>query len=603
LIIVLVVLISLIYSIRLLSLQVLDLSYKLSADNNATRYVAQYPARGRIYDRRNRLLVYNEAAYDLLVIPNQMNAFDTTELCSIIDFTKEELLVQIQKARKYSYYKPSVIVKQLSAKVYAVLQEKIYKYQGFFVQTRTLRKYPLKTASHILGYLGEVDENIIKNSKYYKIGDYIGINGIEKSYEEELRGVRGVKIYLVDVHNRIKGSYKDGKYDKQAIAGNNLVLSIDEKLQEYGEKLMQNKIGSIVVIEPETGEILALISSPTYNPELLVGRVKSINYSKLVNDSLKPLFNRALMAQYPPGSTFKIVNGLIGLKEKIIKPSSRFRCSFGYRVGNFYQACHHDTAFNLISAIQNSCNAYFSMAFRNILDDKKMKNISESLENWRRDVISLGLGNKLNCDLPNEVNGFIPSAKFYDRRYGRGRWKSLMLVAMGIGQGELLTTPIQMANLAAIIANRGFYYTPHIVKKIEGKDLIDQRFLVKRYTLFDSSQYKVIIEGMDKAVNGGYGSTAVYAALPNIRICGKTGTAENPHGEDHSIFMAFAPKDNPKIAIAVYVENGGYGATWAAPITSLMIEKYLCDTISRKYYENRILEANLLDRGRKEKHN
>ena len=461
--------IGLIYVIRLFFLQVVDSTYKLDASNNVLRYVTQFPARGLIYDRNGELLVYNEAAYDLMVIPRQLKAFDTTEFCLLLDIDKKYVDEAIKRAINYSTYNSSIFLKQVSAKTYAKLQEKLYKFPGFFVQARTLRKYTSINGAHILGYVGEVNEKIIEKNKYYKLGDYIGISGIEQSYEKQLRGKKGVNVYLVDVHNRIKGPYANGRLDKKAEVGSNIISTVDSKLQEYGEKLMKNKIGSIVAIEPKTGEVLALVSTPTYNPNLLVGRKRTKNYVALLSDTLKPLFNRALMAQYPPGSTFKIINALIGLQEKTLFPGTKYECQGGYYSRNFRLGCHiHRSPLNLVESIQNSCNTYYCNVFRNILDNKKYPSIRESFDQWREYIMSFGFGKQLNTDFTNELKGLVPTKQTYDRVYGEKGWSSLTLVSMAIGQGELGTTPLQMANMTAAIANRGYYYTPHIVKEIEG---------------------------------------------------------------------------------------------------------------------------------------
>jgi penicillin-binding protein 2 len=573
----------LIYIIKLFYLQIIDDSYKYSAENNSRRFVTQYPARGLILDRKGKLIVDNMVAYDLMVTPNQVKAFDTTELCNILQITPEYVAENIQAAHDYSVYKPSLFLKQISGKTYAVLQEKLYKYPGFFVQTRTLRNYERKIAAHLLGYVGEVDEKLVQNNAYYKGGDYIGISGMEKSYEAVLRGKKGVNIYLVDVHNRVKGSFQNGKFDTAAVVGSNLVTTIDADLQEYGEYLMQKMRGSVVAIEPATGEILAMVSMPNYDPSLLVGRIRSSNYKILEHDSLKPLFFRPVMANYPPGSTFKVINGIIGMKEGVLFANTTYSCHGGYNYGGPKMVgCHnHSSPLNLPGAVQNSCNTYFCYAFRSIIDNPKYTSINDSYNAWRNYVMSMGYGRKLNTDIPNELNGNVPSSEYYDRFFGVGRWKSSTIISLAIGQAELGITPLQMANMVAAIANRGYYYTPHIVKKIEGQDGIDPRFLEKHVTPFDTSIYNVIIKGMEGAVNGPGSGTALRVKLPDIIQCGKTGTAQNPHGENHSVFIAFAPKDNPKIAIMAYIENAGYGATWAAPVASLMIEKYLKDTISR----------------------
>lgn len=592
--------------IRLFYIQVIDTSYKFSANNNVLRYITQYPARGLIYDRNGELIVANQVVYDLMIIKNQVTPFDTLELATMLDLTVDQVrdaFVQVRKQKGYSPRKSVVLFKQLSAENYARLQEKLYKYHGFEVQPRTVRTYPRHIGGHLLGYVGEVDESAIKQDPYYQLGDYIGINGIEKSYEEQLRGVKGVNIFMVDVHNRIKGPYEEGKYDSIAKVGRNLTCTIDANLQEYGEKLMVNKIGSIVAIEPKTGEVLAMISSPGYNPELLIGRDRADNFRVLQNDSLKPIFNRAIMALYPPGSTFKVVNALIGLQEGVVHPETRYSCNGGYPIGRGV-GCHiHASPLNLEQAIQSSCNTYFCYVFRNIIDKRDYGSVENGFSNWKHHVESFGYGNKLNIDLPNELRGIVPSTNFYNKYFRKGGWSSLTIISLAIGQGELAATPLQMANLVSTIANRGYYYTPHVVKSVEGETDIDSRFKEKHTTTIDSVWYNYVVEGMDMAVNGapGSGSTARIAALPDVEICGKTGTSQNPHGADHSVFFAFAPKDNPKIAIAVYVENAGFGATWAAPIASLMIEKYLKDSISRPYLEQYILQANLLDRRAKKK--
>ncbi len=575
---------------RLLYIQIVDKTYRVSAANNALRPVPQYPARGLIYDRNGELIVYNQAAYDLLVIPVQTSAFDTARFNQILGITMEDFSIRMKAAVSYSRRAPSVFMKMISSETYALLQEELYRFPGFYVQARTLRKYTRPLASHLLGYVGEVDNKLIARDRYYRSGDYIGISGIEKSYEENLRGTKGVTIFLVDVHNNIKGSYAEGRYDTVAVPGTNLWSTIDLNLQEFGEKLMRNKTGSIVAIEPATGEILALVSSPSYDPELLVGRVRSANFSMLQADTVKPLFDRALMASYPPGSTFKIMNGLIGLQENVINPSSLFSCSMGYHAGSLTVGCHsHDSPLNLPQAVAQSCNAWFCNAFRNILENKQYPILGEAFDHWRQYLVAFGFGNKLGIDLPNELAGNIPTRSYYDRYYGKDRWKALTVISLAIGQGEIGATPLQMANMAAVIANRGSFYIPHVVKKIGDDGSPAPLYMQKYITGISPENFDPVIEGMEGAVNGGPGSTARGARLDSIIICGKTGTAQNPHGKDHSIFVAFAPKDNPQIAIAVYVENAGFGSTFAAPIASLMIERYLTGEIKRKYLEDYVL--------------
>lgn len=584
-----IVLTGIIFLIRLFFLQVIDDSYKLSAENNVLRHITEYPARGLVYDRNGKLLVYNEAYYDLMVIPKQIENLDTLDFCNMLGITVDDFNQRMKKITEYSKFKPSVFEKQLSSEFYASLQEKMHHYNGFYTQTRTLRKYPSRVAAHLLGYVGEVDDRITKDNQYYKSGDYIGVSGIEKHYEEFLRGEKGDKVMMVDVYNRPKGSFKDGEYDKLPVSGLDLISTIDRDLQAYAERLMQNKIGSVVAIEPSTGEILVLATSPTYDPNLLVGRVRSENYSLLAKDVTKPLFNRALMAQYPPGSTFKLVNNLIGQQEKVVFPQSAYPCRNGYHAGPIRVGCHpHPSPLNLMQSVQHSCNAYYCTVFRNILDNKKT--VRQNYDIWRKHVMSFGFGKKFNTDLPSELKGLIPTGDYYDKIYGKNRWKSLTVVSLSIGQGELGTTPLQLANLVAILANRGFYYPPHLVKKI-GNKKIENEFTKKNYTTIDSNYFQIVIDGMEQVVEAG---TAARSKLKGIPYCGKTGTAQNPHGEDHSVFVCFAPKDNPKIALAVFVENSGKGGTYAAPIASLLIEKYLTDSLRRPLVEEFILNANLM---------
>ena len=574
--------------IRLFILQVVKDTYRLSADNNVLRYVTQYPARGLIYDRNRKLIVFNQAAYDLMVVPIQISIIDTNGFCNLLGITNEFFRERMKAALSYSKRAPSVFLKQISDLTYARLQEKMFLYPGFYVQPRTLRKYTKPVASHILGYVSEADDGIISKDPYYKSGDYIGKLGIEEAYEKELRGRRGVKIFLVDVYSRIKGSYSNGNLDTLAVQGTDIISSIDMDLQEYGELLMKNKKGSIVAIEPVTGEVLSLVSSPGYNPDLLVGRIRSDNFAVLSADTLKPLFNRALMAAYPPGSTFKPINGLIALQEQVITPQTVFGCNHGYLI----ISCHpHPSPLNLEGAIMNSCNSYFCQAFRRILENAKYLSVSAAYEKWKGYLDEFGFGSKMGTDFVNELPGFIPRATYFDKYYGKNRWNSLRVISMSIGQGEIGTTPLQMANMTAAIANRGYYYTPHIVKSVGTDGKIDSRLTTKHIISIDSSNFEEITRGMESAVNTGTGR---IAALKDIIVCGKTGTVQNPHGKDHSVFIAFAPKDNPRIAIAVYVENAGFGATYAAPIASLMIEKYLKGEVSNKEREQNMLNLNLM---------
>jgi len=456
----------------------------------------------------------------------------------------------------------------------------------------------MQNAAHALGYLREVNNQEIKSDPYFRQGDYIGKSGIERTYEKELRGEKGVKIYWVDVYNRIKGSFRDGKFDKKAVSGKNLHTSLDIDLQEYGELLMQNKKGGIVAIEPGSGEILTKISSPGYDPEMFVGRAMNKNYQMLVqNDSLKPLFDRSMLALYPPGSIFKLVNALIGLQEKVINPSTKFECQNGYHVGNFTMACHsHASPLDLRQSIQHSCNAYYANVFRYILEHPRFGSVQGGYKVWRNHVTSFGFGSKLGADLPHEQPGSIPTNEYYQKKYRRENWRALNVISLSIGQGELLITPIQMANMVAAIANRGYYYIPHIVKNIGDEGGIDKKYLEKQYTTIDSANFIPVIDGMEMVISGGEGSTGALAAIKDVKVCGKTGTVQNPHGDDHSVFVAFAPRENPKIAIVVYVENGVWGSRYGAPIAGLMIEKYLKGEISenKKWLEKRMLEADLI---------
>lgn len=587
---VVIILVGLVYIARLFHIQVLDKSYEQFALSNAQSVRIIYPARGLIFDRNGEIMVYNQAAYDIMLTPRQMEAFDTTEMCRILKISREDVKERISAAKAYSYRVPSVFMKQVSYENAALLQEKLYQYPGFYVQTRTLRKYTRQIASHALGYVGEVDQRILTNDSYYQLGDYIGVSGIEKAYESYLRGQKGQNVFLKDVHNQTIESYQEGRLDRSVEVGQNLVSTLDAELQEYGELLMKPYIGSVVALEPATGEVLALVSAPSFPPELLVGRNLGSRFGELAADTLNPLFNRALMAQYPPGSTFKTIMGLIGLQEGVIRPTTEQHCYYGFYVGSIHTGCHlHETPLNLIESVQNSCNTYFIQTLKAILQDAKYQSTAEAYTNWREHLLSFGFTDPLGIELTNELDGNIPDAGYFNRLYGENHWNYLTVRSLAIGQGELLITPLQMANMTATIANRGYYITPHLVREIEGEDLIDPVFSTRVYTSIDSANYGPIVDGMELVVNGGPGSTARNAKINDIIVCGKTGTAENPHGNDHSIFIAFAPKENPKIAIAVYVENQGFGTTYAAPIASLMIEKYLTGEIKRTWYENWVM--------------
>jgi penicillin-binding protein 2 len=587
------ILIALTFIIRLFYLQIIDNTYKLSAENIVLRKVREYPPRGLIYDRNGDLLVFNEAAYDLMVIPRQLKNIDTSLICELTGIDKITFEHQIKKAKKYSYYKPSTFIKQISKKDIGSIQEKLYQIPGLFLQTRTLRQYPLPIAGHMLGSIAEVNKRDIEKDKFYKAGDYIGKSGIEKYYEKYLRGKSGISIVEVDVHNRIKGKYSKGNFDTLAIAGKDIKLGIDAQLQYYGEQLMQNKKGSIVAIDPQNGELLALISSPGYNPNLLVGRERSPNYSILLNDTLVPLMNRATMGTYPPGSTFKMVNALVGLQENVISNNTRYDCNGPVSVP--IRCTHnHKTPLNLSEAIEQSCNPYFWNTFKTILENPGYDDTHRGYLSWYNNVTSFGFGTKFNTDIPFEVSGNIPDNEYFDKLY-RGHWNALTVRSLSIGQGEILLTPIQLANLSAIIANKGFFYPPHLLIEMEDEDKnINPEFYKKKKTSIDTDNFTVVREAMLDVFEAEHG-TARWYALDSIKQCGKTGTVQNPHGEDHSIFIAFAPIDNPKIALSVIVENSGFGSTWAAPIASLMIEKYLLGKSNRPNLEKRIMEGNIIN--------
>lgn len=593
--------IGIIFTIKLFFIQVIDSSYKFSADNNSRRKMIVYPARGVITDRNGKLLVSNQAVYDIMVLPRELVAFDSVDFCNSLGISMNglrSLFVEMRKGireKKVSKYKPSVFLKQVSAKQYGVFQEKEYKFKGFFAQRRTLRSYQYPNAAHLLGYIGEVDENMIKKDSYYTLGDYRGISGLENSYEKHLRGQKGSRYMMVDVHGREKGYFAGGKYDTASVNGKNLQISIDIELQAYGEQLMANKLGSIIAIEPSTGEILSMVSSPTYDPSILIGRDRIKNFPILNKDPNIPLYNRAIQAQYPPGSTFKLLNALIGLQEGVINTSTSIGCSMGYHVGGLTVGCHaHGGPLDLRQSVAQSCNAYYCNVFRRIIDNSKYRSVKEGLDAWKVYANNFGLGKRMGIDFDTELKGSIPGQEYFNKVYN-GSWNSVTIISLSIGQGEVLSTPIQSANLASAIANRGWFYTPHMVKSIENEPFPEQ-FNIKNYTGVDAINFEPIIDGMEMAVWGGAGSTARVAQIEGIKIVGKTGTAQNPHGKDHSVFVCFAPRDNPKIAVAVYVENAGFGATWAAPIASLMVEKYLHRKISaeRKDLELRMLTGDLI---------
>lgn len=568
---------------RLFYIQIIDDRYLLYAQGNVLRRVYTNPARGPILDRHSKILVQNEPFYDIMVIPKQVKPFDTLEFCKLLGIDRNDFNKRFEKAIKYSPNLSSIFEKQLSAQVYAAFQERLSEFPGFYSSTRYLRTYPDSVGAQFLGFIGEVKDNDVKRSgNYYRLGDYIGVTGVERSYEDVLRGQHGVQNLMVDSRNRPKGHYANGAYDTAAVAGQRLISSLDLRIQKLGEKLMQNKVGSIVAIEPSTGEILCYVSSPTYNPNLMVGRQRGNNAAELYKDPYKPFFIRPIQAYYPPGSSFKPLSALIAMQEGIITPQTTYYCPGYYWAGNHKVPCFHGEAHgtvNLSSAVAESCNGYFSMVFEKLMNFYGAKNTSSTFTNWRNNVGKFGMGSKLGLDMPNEGKGNIPTTKYYDKIYHPGGWRSSTVISLAIGQGELLATPLQLANIECTIANHGFYYKPHLIKAIGNKEVIRPEYKVKNNVGIDSTYFEPLIDGMQAVVDHG---TAVASKIPGIMMCGKTGTAQNNHGEDHSVFVAFAPRENPRIAIAVIVENSGEGSHWAAPIASFIIEKYLKDSISRR---------------------
>ena len=565
-------------ALRLAYIQLFDRRYVELAKANALRHVVEYPTRGEVFDRNGEFLVQSRECYDLMVVYSEIDkaGFDTTRLCSVLGLPREKLERELAAARRWP--RAARLVMNFIPK-----EDKLRfdegNIRGLYTVYRTVRQYPRKVGGNQLGYVGEVNADMIRRNPSYKPGDYVGMSGVESAYEPLLRGRKGVRIQEVDTHGAIKGSYMNGMYDTLPESGKYLVSTIAARLQLFAEELMAGKVGAAVAIEPSTGEILMMVSSPTYDPDQMVGRERSKHYAEMVRNKRRPMFNRAVRAKYPPGSTFKLVQGLIGLQEGVLKPSDRHICNQGYSAGRLKMRCHaHPSPLDLRFAVSTSCNAYFCYVFRDILDNPKYGSVKEGFDVWRKYVESFGFGRKLGSDFLGEGNGYVPDRAYYDRVY-RGSWNSLTVLSLSIGQGELGCTPLQMANLAAIIANRGYYYIPHIVKKIEGQDSLDRRFYERHYTMVEPKYFEPIVEGMWRGVH--VDGTSRMARLDGWDVCGKTGTAQNPHGRDHSTFLSFAPKDNPKIAISVYVENGGFGATTALPIASLLEEYYLTDTVKR----------------------
>lgn len=593
-----VVIVCLVLVTRLFFLQIVDEEYKISAENNAYKYITIYPVRGLILDRNGNILVSNKNSYDIMVTPVDLQPFDTAALCRIFSIKKEfvrEKIAEYKKNRRKIGYQSVVFLKQVSEREYGVFLEQSYKFPGFSGVSKSMRDYPYNAGANLFGYTTEVSEEFLEKNPSYRMGDYVGASGLELSYESVLKGEKGYTIMQRDVHNRILSPLAGGAYDKDAVPGKDIVTTIDGELQQYGEYLMQNKIGSVVAIEPESGEILSLISSPGID----ISKIANISkyYNEIINDPLKPMFNRAVMSAYPPGSVFKIVNGLIGLQEGVITQESRFPCRGGY----YYTPtrilkCHaHRSPLDFPHAIMMSCNAYFCYVLKDILENPEYGSMDESFTTWRSYVESMGFGKRLGSDFPAELGGTLPTADTYNKIYGKGSWKSSTVISLSIGQGEIGTTPLHLANLAATIANRGYYITPHLVKSIPDST-ISERYTRRNYTAIDSKYFDPVVEGMYMAVNSrpGEGGTATRAKVEGLDICGKTGTAQNPHGKDNAVFICFAPKENPRIAVAVYIENAGFGGTWAAPVASLIVEKYLTGGITRPELEKYMAETNLI---------
>lgn len=571
-----------VFLIRLFSLQIMSDDYKKNADSNAFQKKIQYPSRGLIRDRYGRLLVYNEPSYNIMVVMNEQLGIDTLDFCRTLGITREFYIARMKEIKDskknpgYSRYTPQVFLSQIPSEECSVFQEKLFRFKGFSVDKRYVRHYAYAQGAHLLGDVGEVSESDIEDDKYYQSGDYIGKLGIERSYEKELRGEKGMQILLRDVHGRIQGHYLDGQYDTKPVPGKNITLGIDMKLQILAERLLEGKKGAVVAIEPKTGQVLCMASAPTYDPRLLVGRERGKVHKALSQNPNKPLLNRAIMGQYPPGSTFKPTQALIGLQEGIINPTVAFPCHHGFNYKGLHLGCHgHSSPIALVPALGTSCNSYFCWTlYRMFSNRQKYRNVQEAMTVWKDYQVKMGYGYKLGIDLPGEKRGMIPNADYYDKAY-RKHWNGLTVISIAIGQGEVTATPLQIANLGATIANRGYFYTPHVVRSIQGGRLASQ-YTTRRYTGINALYYNYVAAGMRRAVLGG---TCTSANIPGIEVCGKTGTAQN-RGVDHSAFMGFAPMNNPQIAVAVYVENGGWGADYGVPIGALIIEQYINGKLS-----------------------
>lgn len=575
---------------RLFMIQIVDTKYRAAAQSNILHKIVEYPYRGMIYDRNNRLLTQNEPVYDVMIIPKELTLEDSVEIKELFQITQKEFITKYQKARRHSQILPSLFIDKLSNTEFARIQDRLIKLDGFIVQPRTVRSYDHQSLANVLGYVAQVTPRQLNRdtSNYYRPGDNIGISGIERSYEKDLRGKRGMSYKTVDVRGKITGSFDDGVHDSSSVPGQNLKLTIDLELQQYAEKLMRGKIGSVVALDPKTGEILAFVSSPSYDPNLLSGRKYSENFASIASDSLKPLFARPIQAMYAPGSMFKTVQSLIAMQEKKLRPTEQILCE-----GNLIGDLASPGIYDVKKAITYSSNNFFYLVFRRVIqqgfESNSYLDSRIGFERWRSYVTDFGLGKRLSVDIPNENRGMIPSLSTYDRIYGQNRWRFSNIYSLSIGQGELLVTPLQMANLGAILANKGFYYTPHLVKSVNNKDLLLEKNTISS---IDTSYYQPVIEGMQQVVQMGSG---IRGYIPNIAICGKTSTVQNPHGEDHSGFMGFAPKEDPRIAVAAYVENAGWGGRAAASTASLVIEKYVNGEVRRAWLEDYVLKGNFGD--------
>ena len=589
-----VVCISMVLLGKLFYIQVIDNTYADRAKSLSSKLYTINPDRGLILDRNGKIIVSNDLVYDLvLTFPFRLSQFDTAGFCQLLEISTEKFIEMYQNALVTQYRRRSIFIKNLEPSAFARIQEGLYRFSNFSIETRTDRKYEAPIASHVLGYIAEISKIELDKDKenQYEAGDYIGKSGIEQYYERYLRGVKGRNYYLVDRFSQVQGSYAEGVYDVDPEPGKKLTSTLDLDLQQYGEQLMKGKIGSIVAIEPSTGEILSLVSSPAYDPSMFSIKGMAKNYRKLALDSTKPLYNRAVTARYPPGSVFKTVMALVGLEEGVVTEYSRYRCNAGFRLGGLHIRCHpHAPNPDLKFSIITSCNAFYCGLFRDLMNQNKFASQEEAYASWRSYMASFGLGSELGIDVNNENGGNVPLPEYYNRILGKGSWKYSTIISLAIGQGEILLTPLQIANVAGIIANRGWFYTPHVVKEIAGEELIPVQYTTKHFTKVSADKFEIVIDAMNKVTQQG---TSAASQIPGIDICGKTGTVQNPHGKNHSVYMSFAPKDNPKIAIAVVVENAGYGSTWAAPIAHLMIEKYMFpdSATSRPDLQKRMFEG------------